>query len=232
MVPIRITQNPSNQSTTVIAASQSPVGPVNLTLATTSAFNTGISQKKLSNGIDISGTTYGGSIIGITSSADDHTITFTVTGIDNNGLNASEVITGASGAPGTAVSTKFYSVITSIKTSGSSAGTVTVGTVNTTLSTCSTAIELNHYNRVAHQVSVQVTGTINFSVQETFDPVMDQTVSPSSAIWVTPSAFSGKTSNTNGQLDVGATACRLVINSYSNGATATVNIIAPSQGSS
>src|ERR1700676_3475056 len=156
MRPIKITQNPAAQSATVIAASQSPLGAGNLTLAAAaSAIDSAV----------------GGRIVGIVSAGNDAGITFTITGVDQNGLTATEVVTGASGAPGTAVSTKFYKSISQIVVSGASASTVTVGTVNTTLSTSSQMIPLNFYNRIATQVAVQVTGTINFTVKETFDSI-------------------------------------------------------------
>lgn len=212
MRPIRVTQNPAAQSSTVIAGSQSPAGAGNLTLAA---------------GATAIDSAIGGRLIGITSGGNDAGITFTVTGLDQNGLAATEVITGAAGAPGTAVSTLFYSSISQIHVSGASAGTVTVGTVNTTLSTSSKVIPINHYARVAAEVSVQITGTINFTIKETFDPILSGNPTASAAVLVSPSAFASKTGNVNGQLDVGVTGVVVVINSYSTGATLTANIIQP-----
>lgn len=208
MRPITITQNPAAKSTTVIAASQTPSGAGNLTLAAGAA------------AID---SAVGGRIVGITSAGNDSGITFTITGIDQNGLSISEVVTGSSGAPGTAVSTKFYKSISKIAVSGAAAGAVTVGTVNTTLSTISQMIPLDFYHRIATQVMIEVTGTINFSVSETFDPILAN--GPSGAILVTPTALSSKTSNINSLLDVGATGVVVQINSYSTGATLTARII-------
>ena len=209
-----VTQNPAAASATVVAASQSP-GAGAITLAAGAA------------SID---TAVGGRIIGLTSGSDDHLITFTVTGIDANGVAATEAVTGASGAPGTSVTTKFYKSVSSITHTGSVAGTFTAGTVGTTLSTSSQMIPLNSYNRVPVEVSVQITGTINFSIKETFDKIMggillSDTVLPSAATLVTPTALSAKTANTVAPLDIGATGMVIVINSYSTGATLKANII-------
>ena len=215
MLPITIKQNPAAQSATVVAASQSISGATALTLAAgASAIDTGV----------------GGRIIEIVSAGNDAGITFTVVGVSANGLATSEVIIGTNA--GTAVSTKFYSSITSITTSGSTASTVTVGTVNTTLSTTSVCVPLDVYQRVPTAISVQITGTINYTVLETFDPLLldssGVTVTPDAAIYQSITALAAKTATSHGQVDVGATGIQIQINSYSTGATLTARIISSS----
>ena len=61
----------------------------------------------------------------ITSAGNDSGVTFTVNGLDNHGAGVSETITGAN--TGIAVSANLYYAVTSIKTSGSTASTITVG---------------------------------------------------------------------------------------------------------
>lgn len=217
MRPIRVTQNPAAQSAVVVAASQSPGAGAITLAATASAIDSAV----------------GGRIVSLVSGGNDSGITFTITGLDQNGLAATEAVTGGNVA--TVVSTKFYSSVSSITHTGSVAGTFSSGTVNTTLSTDSPIILLDFYNRVAPTVAIQVTGTINFTVQETFDPVYpagqpnlpsnQQPVTLSNPVWFSPTAFSAKSANAVAQLDIGATAMQIVINSYSTGATLTANII-------
>lgn len=210
MRPFTISLTPSAASATLIATSQSPgAGTITLTAAAAN--------------ID-SGTN--GRIVGITSGSDDHLITFTITGVDNNGNAASETLTGSAGAPGTVVSTKFYKSISSVTHTGSVAGTVTIGTVGTTLSASSNLIPLNFYARIATQVAVEITGTINFTVQETFDPILAS--GTSGAVLFSVAALTAKSANTVSQIDVAATGIQIIINSYSTGATLTARVIEPS----
>src|SRR5690349_8255827 len=139
MRPITITQTPANQSAVVVAASQSPGAGAITLAATASAIDTGT----------------GGRIVSLVSGGNDSGITFTITGIDQNGLAATETVTGANAS--TAVSTKFYQSVSSITHTGSVAGTFSSGTVNTTLSTSSALVPLNFYSRIATQVAVEVT---------------------------------------------------------------------------
>lgn len=214
MRPIRIKLTPAAQSDTVVSASASP-GAGAITLAAgASSIDTGVA----------------GRIVGLKSGGNDLGITFTIIGVDQNGLAATEAVTGANA--GTAVSTKFYASVSSITHTGSVAGTLAVGTVNTTLSAAGVLIPLDFYARIAPQVSAQVTGTINYTIKETFDPILSNlndanAVTPSAAILNTVSAFSGKTANVVNQLDVSPTGLIVIINSYSTGATLTVNVIQP-----
>jgi hypothetical protein len=206
MRPITITLTPSNQSTTVYsaAATISGASPLLLTAAAAS-----ISPAR---------------ILGILSAADDHTITFAVVGLDADGNPISESVTGSSGAPGTAVTTKFYSSITSITTSGSSAGNVSVGNVATTLSAASNTVPMNFYERSAPDLAINVTGTINYTVQETFSDVLG--ISTNNAIWVNaPTGLVAQTSGAHAPADISVTGVRILINSYSSGATLTARIV-------
>ncbi len=210
---LTITQNPATASATALSTSASPgASPLTLT-AQAAAIDAAV----------------GGRIISITSGSDDSSIHFTVVGIDQNGFSVTENITGSSGAPGTVVSTKFYKSVSSITPSGAgAAGTTTAGIVGTTLSTASTMVPLNYYSRTAAQVAVEVTGTINFTIKETFGPILTGTPTTSAAILFSSSALSAKTANTNALLDVGATGVVAIINSYSTGATLTMRVVTPS----
>lgn len=94
-------------SATKVAASQTPSGAGNLTLAATT--------------VALNPEQY----VYITSAADETSKTFTVYGIDRNGTSVVEAITGANA--GTVSSTKKWAVITRISVSAGTAGAVSVG---------------------------------------------------------------------------------------------------------
>ena len=72
---------------------------------------------------------------------------------------------------------------------------------------------------------MDVTGTIDFTVQETFDDI--QSLGLQGAQWLAISALSAKTADTTSKSTVGATAIRLIVNSYSSGAELQMNVIQP-----
>ena len=72
-----------------------------------------------------------GQPITILSAADDSGITFTIVGTDAVGDALTEVVTGASGAPGTATSSGYFNTVTSITTSAATAGNVSAGVTAT-----------------------------------------------------------------------------------------------------
>lgn len=63
----------------------------------------------------------------ITSAADDSGMTFLVTGADVYGFPMTQLVTGASGAPGTSTTLKAFKTVTSVRASAATAGAVTVG---------------------------------------------------------------------------------------------------------
>ena len=176
-----------------IAQSQTPSGAANLTL-----------NGALGTTLDY------GRIIGIYSGGDDSNRTFTITGTDPNGNTITETVTGPNA--GTVVSTKYYKTITTIAISGAAGSAVEVGNVQTTLSAADRAIPLNTYASRAPQYVVDITGTINYTIQETFDDLATLT----SVVWLPLSAHTGKTADTNAAGTPGARAMRVVVNSYSD----------------
>ncbi len=151
-------------------------------------------------------------------------VTFTITGTNENGDVISDTITGpASGA--TVASALFFKTVTAVTVSAAQGGseTVDIGTRNTTLAATSKVIPLNHRAHTAPQISVEVTGTMNFDVLETFDEVMGDT--STTRLFYSISALASKTASTHSQISVGATGVRLEINTYSDGAEAQMRII-------
>ena len=159
-------------------------------------------------------------IVIIDQSSDTQTdITFSVVGTDAQGNAITEVITGpASGA--TVASTKYFKTVSSITPSAAQGGseTVDVGTRGTTLSAVSKCYPLNFRDSVAPVVSVNVTGTLNFTVQQTYSDLLNNTDASGTIIWEDVTALASKTADTTASLGVGAHGVRIVINTYSTGA--------------
>ncbi len=153
-------------------------------------------------------------------------VTFTITGTNTQGDAISETLTGpASGA--TVASTKYYKTVSSVTVSAAQGGTekVDIGTRGTTLSAVSKIAPLEFRDPESALISVDVTGTLNFSVQETFDSVLDQKDSDGGILWVDITALASKTADTTSNSTRGATAVRVVINTYSTGAELQARII-------
>ena len=195
------TLTPSNADAAAIVASVTPSGAGALTLATTS-FSMG-------------------RIVIVTDAGNNTGKSLTIVGTDPDGNTISETIAGTSSSVG--VSTNYFKTITSVTASAAYSNAITVGTIGTTLSAASQTIPLDYLNRNASTLSVVVTGTINFSVQESFTDILKD--GTANTVWGTPSAFSAKTASTTGVLDKGATGIRLIVNSYSSGATIGCTVI-------
>ncbi|MCP3924486.1 MAG: hypothetical protein GY714_18085 [Desulfobacterales bacterium] len=150
--------------------------------------------------------------IGILSAGNDSGITFTIVGTDADGFAISEAVTGASAAPGTAESVLYFKTVASVTASGAAAGNVSVGTVD---EIATNTFTLDNYNTDGATISVEdITGTIDFSIDETFTDF--QNYQPIEFYDVV--AFTTKTAATRGILMTHATGFRLRVNSYTNGA--------------
>lgn len=108
-----------------------------LTLAAAAATNIALAQASAGGALTLNGAAATGGVatldtqrqIGITSSGDDHLITFLVKGTMASGQAISEVVAGTNGGVG--VTTQNFLTVTSITASGAVAGTVSVGTTST-----------------------------------------------------------------------------------------------------
>lgn len=216
--------------------------PIELSLVLDNASATGIASASSSastsvtlNGSLVSGGTYTsvdglGHIIVITDeSADTQTdVTFTITGTDPNGDAITNTITGP-GSGLTVVSSKYFKTVSAVSVSSAQGGseTVNIGTRGTTLSAASQAIPLDWRSPVAAAVDVTVSGTINFTVQETFSNLLTSTNASGNINWHDVSALASKSANTTAQLSVGARGVRVLINTFSSGASLKVVIDQP-----
>lgn len=120
----------------------------------------------------------------ITSGGNDTGITFALAGTDINGAAQSETITGASG--GAASSVLSYKTVTSIRTSGAVATTVTVGTNGVAESQW---VRFDDYAANAQTtIAAVVSGTVNYDIQTSMDDPNDYASAiyqnPSGATWI------------------------------------------------
>tara|TARA_R110002167_G_scaffold27695_1_gene94135 strand:- start:1186 stop:1806 length:621 start_codon:yes stop_codon:yes gene_type:complete len=154
-------------------------------------------------------------------SATDHSAkTALLTGTDVDGHALTETVALPAGSA-TTESTSYFATLTSIVPSATiSADTMDIGWVDEFISK---TIGLD-WRAGDTGLNVIVSGTINYTVQQTFNEI--QTTDRTTINWMDQDDTSlvSATTNQNGNYIVGVIAARLVINSYSSGATIELNI--------
>lgn len=155
-------------------------------------------------------------------SATDHSgKTVTLVGTDANGAALTEVVTGP-GTSATVESAGYFKTLTSATPSATiGADTFDIGWVD---EVASHTYILDWPRGNGATISVDVTGTLDFTVQETFVDVLGG-VAP---VWQSISSLAAKTADTTGSSTVGATAIRIILNSYSSGAELQMYTVQPS----
>jgi hypothetical protein len=137
--------------------------------------------------------------------------TVTLIGTDQNGKALTEDVTGP-GTSATVESTGYFLTLTSATPSETiGEDTFDIGWVD---EVSTITYPLDWRSPYAANISVDVTGTINFTVQQTFANVL----AGETPVWVDISALASKTADTTSTASIGATAIRLLVNSYSSGA--------------
>ena len=147
-------------------------------------------------------------------------ITFTIVGTDANGMSLTETgITGPA-SNSTVTSTKHFKSIVTVTPSATMGGLVV--SIGTAAESICPMIPLEWRSVAAAAITVAVTGTVNFTLYETYaNPFANQV---ESCPWVSVAALAAKTSTTSSTVTVGDQAVRLMINTVTNGATLTLYI--------
>jgi hypothetical protein len=187
----------ANESTTGFATGLTGAGPF-------STFTTNVPTDNLAHQLSL------------TSAANLSAITLTVAGLDADGKTQTEAITGPNAT--TVESTSYWSRINTITASATlGANTMDVGWVD---EVCSRTVPLDRHRSSSPGLMVDVTGTINYTVQQTMQPFQaDGTAISQSTAWVNAaSPLAGATADQVGTLTRGATALRIITSSYSSGA--------------
>lgn len=153
----------------------------------------------------------------ITSAGNDSGITWTITGTDWNNAPISEVLTGGNTAA--VASLLDYATVTGIKASVAAASTVTVGTNGVA---GSRPIGLDQMGISPTALQVTVSGTVNYTVQQTLDD--PNRVGLSSVAWVNnpDSALVAATGTVQGNYAYQPQLTRIVLNSGTGTLTYTV----------
>ena len=149
--------------------------------------------------------------------ATDHSgKTLSIVGTDENGFAQSESITAPAGSA-TVTSTKYYLNLTSVTPSATiGSDTFSIGWNNTFV----TKTYPINWRRGNAALNLDITGTINIDVNETFDDIQTKTTA---FTWVVDSSsHAGITADTSLLWSAHSKGIRLKANSYSD--TATINM--------
>lgn len=156
-------------------------------------------------------------------SATDHSDkTAVLTGTDADGREQTETVT-LPGASATIESLYYYKTLTSVEPSDTiGEGTMDIGWVD---EVASKSIMLNRHSFSEAMVQVDVTGTLNYTIQVTI-AAREEWDNQKAAPWISTrtSQLVGATADAVGMIEVQAVAARLVVSSYSSTPTAVVYV--------
>ena len=156
----------------------------------------------------------------ITTTANETSKTFTVTGTNWAGDVISESIAGVNNT--TADSVLDYATVTSIRISSAAAGALTVGTNGVGGSPW---VRLDEWAPSGVSIQVNASGTVNWTVQQTLDDPNDpsQPVSVSAVTWINhpDTSLVAATTSIQGNYAYIPRYARVVLNSGTGSATAT-----------
>jgi len=140
--------------------------------------------------------------------------TYTITGTDADGRAQTETVTGPNATTGE--STKYFLTVTQIATSGAATDTVAIGTVD---EMSSRTFPLNRHADTGALIHMNVTGTIDWTVQITGQDIQQSFTDQEAIAWVAPNAaiFTTTATDAISTLEAGATAMRVLVNSHSSG---------------
>lgn len=140
---------------------------------------------------------------------------YSLTGTDADGITQTETL--ATNTTNAVTSVKYYKTLTQVLApTGIGAETVDIGWTDDVVSP---TFPIDWASTAAANIFVDISGTINFTIQETFGDVLKPGAVPASYPWASISALASKTADTYGQTSVGATAFRVLLNSLTASAT-------------
>lgn len=161
-------------------------------------------------------------------------VNFTIVGIDQDGFTVSEVLAGPNATTVTGVT--YFQRVDSITSDGTVATDIESGFSDVITSP---TIPLDWRRDQGTRVVVNITGTINYDVHQTFDPIYDPVFMSNASgdlnlggtnvtnyaniHWVDLQA--GGTADSSNVSALGATAIRVQVNSYTDGAEIDVHIV-------
>lgn len=145
-------------------------------------------------------------------------------GTDADG-NAQTETMSLPGTSATTTSTKYYKTLTSITPSATiGADTMDIGWDQVGVSP-TYPIDWPNVTGGGVSLGVTITGTINYDVQHTLDEIFASTTAAQTANWFDHSTIAAKTASSDGNYAFPIRAVRLMVNSVTNGATVSFNIL-------
>jgi len=170
--------------------------------------------------------TNGGQRVVVMSAGNDSGITFTVYGNDVDGHSVAEAKAGANA--GATTFSAYMKYVSGIYASAASAGTITAGFTGQSASP--SYVPNYKMENFKAALAVTVTGTINATVQHTFDDVWSTSWREASATWFPhdDTDMVALTTNQNGNYAFPPTACRTIVNSAGTVSAAVFTVIVPS----
>lgn len=205
--------------------------PITISMAPTALDRDGIglAQQRVGAGaLSIDGTLASGGVatlgavstVTLYSAGNLSAVTFTITGTDHYGLAISESRAGPNA--GTVTSSKSYKTVTAVSTSATIGTNVEIGVDGTGTSR---AVPMDiHQAAFSVALGLDITGTIDVTVQHTFEDPFAASWDPYAATWFNHSSLAAKTSDTDGNYSFPCRAIRLKVNSSTSG-SASLTII-------
>lgn len=150
--------------------------------------------------------------------------TAALVGTDADG-NAQTETMALPGTSATTTSTKYFKTLTSITPSATiDADTMDIGWDQVGVSQ-TYPIDWPNVTGGGVSLGVTITGTINYDVQHTLDDIFASTTAAQTANWFDHSTIAAKTASSDGNYAFPVRAVRLMVNSVTNGATVSFNIL-------
>lgn len=150
----------------------------------------------------------------VTTVSNESAKTLTIYGTDGNGNPINETIAGPNATTGT--TNKYFRTVTRVAVSAAFTGAVTVGTNGVGASRIVSPDAFQNPFNIG--LGVVVSGTVNYTVQHTFDDLQSST----EPTWFSHSSLVNDTANEDGNYSYAVSGIRLKINSGTGSARMTV----------
>lgn len=142
-------------------------------------------------------------------------VTFTIVGTDADGRAQTETGLVGPASNSTVTSTKYFKTIATIQPSATMGALVV--SVGMSAVSMSPSVRLDYHSISPASLTVQVTGTVNYTVNDTIGDTHNYRIDE--VVWTAITALTTKTANTDGAARVAANAVQVITNSVTNGAT-------------
>lgn len=146
--------------------------------------------------------------------------TFTIIGTDADGKYQIETGLVGPGSGATVTSSKYFKTIDTIQPSATMGGLVV--SVGMSAVSASPSVCLERRSISPAYLDIDITGTINFTINETFEDIFK--AAPSTLRWFAITAFTAKATDIQGAATVASSGVQVITNSVTNGATYTLYI--------